>query len=91
MFFKSNANHRMLKATKTAELRSESVAHVRSAATTGSVWARPGMVVIFRAELMPGRTVAERSFRITRVLSNHRVLVEGINGEHTASEFEARK
>jgi hypothetical protein len=53
------------------------------------VWARPGMAVTFRAELMPGRVSAERTFRVTRVLPSLRVLIEGIAGEHAASEFEA--
>ena len=57
----------------------------------GSVWARPGMAVTFRAELMPGRAAAERTFRVTRVLASRRVLIEGIAGEHAAAEFELRK
>ena len=28
------------------------------------VWARPGMMVTFRAELMPGRDRQERTFRV---------------------------
>lgn len=51
-------------------------------------WARPGMSVTFRAELMPGRSRAERTFRIARVLPSHRVTLEGVAGEHTESEFE---
>ena len=90
MFFMGNANHRISKKTKTALLHGESEPRVHDA-VAGSVWARPGMAVVFRAELMPGRAAADRSFRITRVLSNRRVLIEGINGEHTASEFEAHK
>ena len=57
----------------------------------GSVWARPGMSVTFRAELMPGRASSERTFRITRVLPSRRVLIEGIEGEHAAAEFESRR
>lgn len=90
MVFRNNANLRILKATKNRMLRSEKVAPIRSAAA-GDVWARPGMSVTFRAELMPGKSAAERSFRVTRVLPNHRILIEGIAGEHTASEFEMRK
>ena len=56
----------------------------------GSVWARPGMRVTFRAELMPGRVRAERSFRIASVLPRGRVHLEGIAGEHTETEFEAK-
>ncbi|MBA2339363.1 MAG: hypothetical protein H0V88_03125 [Pyrinomonadaceae bacterium] len=93
MFFRSGVNHQTLNVARVAMLRSGGEANNRRGGIVaeGNVWARPGMVVVFRAELMPGRSAAERSFRITRVLSNHRVLVEGITGEHTASEFEARK
>ena len=56
----------------------------------GGVWARPGMAVTFRAELMPGRASAERTFRVTHVLPSRRVLIEGITGEHTAAEFELK-
>jgi len=54
-------------------------------------WARPGMAVTFRAELMPGRASAERTFRVARVLASRRVLIEGIAGEHAAAEFESKK
>ncbi len=49
------------------------------------------MSVTFRAELMPGRSTPERTFRVARVLGSLRVLVEGIAGEHTATEFDLRK
>lgn len=52
------------------------------------VWARPGMLVVFRAELKPGRDASERTFRVAELLPNGRVLLEGIAGEHTESEFE---
>jgi hypothetical protein len=51
-------------------------------------WARPRMNVTFRAELMPGRSRAERSFRIARLLPSNRVVLEGFTGEHTETEFE---
>jgi hypothetical protein len=54
----------------------------------GDQWARPGMKVIFRAELKPGRDASERTFQVVKLLSNGRVLLEGIAGEHTESEFE---
>ncbi|MDQ3804523.1 MAG: hypothetical protein M3416_11905, partial [Acidobacteriota bacterium] len=54
----------------------------------GDRWARPGMPVTFRAELMPGRGRAERTFRVSEVLPSRRVLLAGFMGEHTASEFE---
>jgi hypothetical protein len=52
------------------------------------VWARPGMAVTFRAELKPGRDAAERTFRVAELLTNGRVTVEGIAGEHAENEFE---
>ncbi len=51
-------------------------------------WARPGMMVVFRAELMPGRDGSERSFRVTKLLPSGRVLLDGVAGEHTETEFE---
>lgn len=59
-------------------------------AAKGNVWARPGMRVTFRAELMPGRVGAERSFRVASVLPRGRVHLDGIAGEHTETEFEAK-
>lgn len=52
------------------------------------VWARPGMLVTFRAELKPGRDGSERTFRVTKVLPSKRVLLEGMTGEHNEKEFE---
>ncbi|HVF44659.1 MAG TPA: hypothetical protein VM936_16670 [Pyrinomonadaceae bacterium] len=54
-------------------------------------WARPGMGVTFRAELMPGRSRAERTYRITEIFPSGRVALEGFNGDHAESEFEAVK
>ena len=51
-------------------------------------WARPGMGVTFRAELMPGRSRAERSFRVAEVTPSGRVTLEGFTGDHAESEFE---
>jgi hypothetical protein len=51
-------------------------------------WARPGMPVIFRAELMPGRSRSERTFRVSEVLASGRVTLEDFTGEHTETEFE---
>ena len=53
-----------------------------------NVWARPEMAVIFRAELMPGKSSEERTFRIKEVFSNGRVLLHNFVGEHRQSEFE---
>jgi hypothetical protein len=55
----------------------------------GDVWARPGMSVTFRAELMPGRDRSERTFRIAELLPSGRVRLEEFAGEHNEKEFEA--
>jgi len=60
----------------------------REEARTGDLWARPGMEVVFRAELMPGRDRSERKFRVKRVLPSGRVLLEDFAGEHAEKEFE---
>ena len=51
-------------------------------------WARPGMSVTFRGELMPGRQRAERTFRIVELLPSGRVRLDGVAGEHAEQEFE---
>ena len=51
-------------------------------------WARPGMPVTFRAELMPGRARAERTFRVAAILPSGRVTLEEFTGDHAESEFE---
>ena len=53
------------------------------------VWARPGMLVVFRAELMPGRDSSERTFHVTELLPSGRVLLDRVAGEHNEKEFEA--
>ena len=53
-----------------------------------NIWARPGMSVIFRAELMPGRDGSERTFRVKTLLPSGRVLLEDFAGEHAEKEFE---
>jgi hypothetical protein len=53
----------------------------------GNVWARPGMQLTFRAELMPGRDSSERTYRVTEVLPSGRVTLEGVAGEHMEKEF----
>jgi hypothetical protein len=54
-------------------------------------WARPGMSVTFRGELMPGRQRAERTFSVAELLPSGRVRLEGVAGEHTESEFEGTR
>lgn len=53
-----------------------------------NVWARPGMSVTFRAEVMPGKSREERTFRIGKVLPNGRVALEEFAGEHRETAFE---
>lgn len=57
-------------------------------ASAPNQWARPGMKVTFRAELMPGREGSERTFEVINLLSSGRVLLDGVVGEHTQTEFE---
>ena len=52
------------------------------------VWARPGMTVTFRAELMPGRDRAQRTAHVKKVLPSGRVLLHEIDGEHAEKEFD---
>ena len=56
--------------------------------SNGDKWARPGMLVTFRAELMPGRDASERTFRVKTLLPSDRILLDGVAGEHAKSEFE---
>lgn len=53
-----------------------------------NVWARPGMAVTFRAELMPGRDREERTARVRELLPSGRVLLHEVDGEHAQNEFE---
>jgi hypothetical protein len=55
---------------------------------SGDTWARPGMKVVFRAEVMPGHETAERTFRVTSLLPSGRVLLDGVAGEHAEKEFQ---
>lgn len=54
-------------------------------------WARPGMKVVFRAELMPGRDGSERTFEVSDLLPSGRVLLEGVSGEHAEKEFQRQR
>jgi hypothetical protein len=53
-----------------------------------SVWARPEMEITFRAEIMPGKSREERTFRIREVLQNGRVRLYDFPDEHRQSSFE---
>jgi hypothetical protein len=55
---------------------------------SADTWARPGMKVVFRAEVMPGRHTSERTFQVTNLLPSGRVLLEGVVGEHNEKEFQ---
>ncbi len=55
---------------------------------TLKTWARPEMQVTFRAEIMPGRTREERTFRIKTVRANGRVELHDFIGEHREGAFE---
>jgi hypothetical protein len=60
----------------------------RAADNAVSVWARPGMTVTFRAELMPGRDRETRTARVKELLPSGRVLLHEIAGEHAQQEFD---
>ena len=60
----------------------------RSRSRVPDSWARPGMKVTFRAELMPGRDPDERTYEVTNLLPSGRVLLDRVAGEHTQTEFE---
>ena len=51
------------------------------------VWARPGMTVTFRAEVMPGVETEKRTFRVKDVLPNGSVTLCDLAGEHAAASF----
>lgn len=51
-------------------------------------WARPEMQVTFRAEIMPGRTREERTYRVKTVRANGRVELHNFVGEHRQGAFE---
>jgi hypothetical protein len=46
------------------------------------------MNVVFRAEIMPGVSREERTFRIERVLDNGRVTLKELPGEYREGAFE---
>ena len=60
----------------------------RNRAKPVDLWARPGMKVIFRAEVMPGRETSERTFYVSKLLPSGRVLLDSVVGEHAQREFE---
>jgi hypothetical protein len=60
----------------------------RAADKRPGVWARPGMTVTFRAELMPGRDREQRTARVKELLPSGRVTLHEISGEHGQGEFD---
>jgi hypothetical protein len=46
------------------------------------------MRVTFRAEIMPGKSREERTFRVKEVLANGRVTLYDFPDEHLKGEFE---
>jgi hypothetical protein len=60
----------------------------RAKSNPANVWARPGMIVTFRAELMPGRDREERTARVKELLPSGRVLLHEVAGEHAQQEFD---
>jgi hypothetical protein len=61
---------------------------IRRKKTVPPLWARPGMMLTFRAELMPGRDPELRTFRVQELLPNGRVTLLDRIGEHDEREFE---
>lgn len=70
-------------------LRKNMGTSARSEKRIGDVWARPGMRVTFRAELMPGRDSEDRTFKVKELLPSGRVSLHDFDGEHTENEFES--
>ena len=62
--------------------------NVQTERKASDVWARPGMPVTFRAEVMPGRDRLERTFVVKELLPSGRVSLHGADGEHAEKEFD---
>lgn len=60
----------------------------QKAPVISKVWARPEMQVTFRAEIMPGRSREDRTYRIKSVRPNGRVTLYDFPDEHREGEFE---
>jgi len=48
-----------------------------------------GSRLTFRAELMPGRDAIERTYEVSQLLSNGRIELANLEGQHSLAEFEA--
>lgn len=55
--------------------------------TKKNVWARPGMMVTFRGEVMPGVEAEKRTFKVKSVLPNGSVTLHDVEGEHDERSF----
>lgn len=55
--------------------------------TKKDVWARPGMMVTFRGEVMPGVEAEKRTFKVKSVLPNGSVTLQDFEGEHDERSF----
>lgn len=55
---------------------------------SGDAWARPGMQVTFRAEIMPNVSREKRTFRIEAVTATGRVKLENMPDEYSEGSFE---
>lgn len=75
-------------ATTFVKKKGNSMRSGRAKEGSGDVWARPGMQVTFRAEIMPGRDREQRTERVKQVLPSGRVLLFEIEGEHAEKEFD---
>ena len=64
--------------------------HLRATEDKRSLLRSPaaGMLLTFRAEVMPGRESFERTFEVIRVLANGRVELVNLQGQHAMTEFE---
>src|SRR5690242_15328428 len=69
-------------------IRNDGMRRTRRGKLGADMWARPGMEVVFRAEVMPGRDASERTFRVRQLLPSGRVVLENFAGEHAEKEFE---
>jgi hypothetical protein len=69
-------------------IRNDSGRGKRRGKRATDIWARPGMEVVFRAEVMPGREASQRTFRVHQLLPSGRVVLENFAGEHAEREFE---
>ncbi|HSS22296.1 MAG TPA: hypothetical protein VLL54_19650 [Pyrinomonadaceae bacterium] len=78
-------------ATTFVKKKGNSMKPGRAKEASGNVWARPGMEVTFRAELMPGRDREQRTARVKQVLPSGRVLLFEIEGEHAEKEFDPQR